>query len=235
MAYISLESVESSMISKIGYDRKTQTLRVLFTNGATYDYPTFTERDWAAFQEAESVGKHFHRAIKPTFAHRRVEERQLRPPCCEHDKPDDTCDESCLPCDPSCCDGLTEAQRRQRLSALAGGMARGQQLIESVREGAAAGTSVPEEIYGPPNPPSEGADNSDLAHTHGGEQHEHEGGDTAHTHPSEEDAAVLACVMCHVAYDPEHYAVGDSCVQEDCDDGVLAGGTEKEDNDGTED
>ncbi len=134
MAYIPLESVESSMISKIGYDRKTQTLRVLFNNGNAYDYPTFTERDWAAFQEAGSVGGHFHRAIKPTFAHRRVEERQLRAPCCEHDKPDDLCDESCLPCDPDCCDGLTEAQRRQRLSALAGGIVRGQQLIENARQ-----------------------------------------------------------------------------------------------------
>ena len=225
MAYIPLEAVEpkSSMISKIGYDHKTQTLRVEFHDGAVYDYPTFTDRDWEAFLAAESKGKYFHRAIRPTFGHRRVTENQLREPCCEHDKPDDTCDESCLPCDPECCDSLSSADRRRAHAALAEGMARGQQLLERVRTVAAAITSVPEEIYGPPNPPSEGADNSDLAHTHGGEQHEHEGGNIAHTHPSEEDTAVLACGVCHAVYSPEHYAVGDACVLQDCDDGVLIG------------
>ncbi len=134
MTYIPLEPVESSMIAEIGYDRKKQTLRVLFNNGAAYDYPTFTERDWAAFSEAESKGAHFHRAIKPMFGHGRVTEAQLQKPCCTHDSPDDMCDESCLPCDPGCCDALTEAQRRRGQAAMAEGLERGRQLLERARE-----------------------------------------------------------------------------------------------------
>lgn len=108
MAYIPLESVESSMISKIGYDPKTQTLRVMFQNGDAYDYPTFTDRDWRAFQEAESLGKHFHRVIKPVFGYAPVTEAQMREPCCDHPERD-TCDESCLPCDEWCCPCAREA------------------------------------------------------------------------------------------------------------------------------
>lgn len=147
MAYIPLEPVVSSMIAKIGYDRKTQTLRVVFENGDAYDYPTFTERDWEAFRAAESLGRHFHRAIRPMFGHRRVAENQLQEPCCDH--PDrDTCDDSCLPCDPACCLGLSVAERRQRLLALAEGQARGQQLIEAARVGDAdaAGGGVCEHV-----------------------------------------------------------------------------------------
>lgn len=104
MGYIPLEAVESSMIAQIGYDHKTQTLRVVFSNGDAYDYPTFSDRDWRALQDADSVGKHFHRAIRPVFGHRRVTEAQLKEPCCDH--PDrDTCDERCFPCDPGCCPG----------------------------------------------------------------------------------------------------------------------------------
>lgn len=132
MTYIPLKSVTSSMISQVGYDHKKQTLRVLFHNGDAYDYPMFTPRDWSAFQEAESLGKHFHRTIKPVFAHRRVEARELEEPCCDHPNRD-TCDDSCLPCDPACCSGVSEAQHKARLAALAAGLQRGDQLITAAR------------------------------------------------------------------------------------------------------
>ncbi len=135
MTYIPLEPVTSSMISQVGYDRKKQTLRVLFHNGDACDYPMFTPRDWSVFQAAESVGKHFHRTIKPVFAHRRVEARELKEPCCDHPGRD-TCDDSCLPCDPACCPGVSTAQHKARLGALAGGLKRGNQLMESARQGA---------------------------------------------------------------------------------------------------
>lgn len=106
--YIPLEPVESSMISQVGYDEKKETLRIQFHDGATYDYPVFTPRDWKAFREADSLGKHFHRAIKPVFAYGRVEERSLKAPCCEHPGPDPTCNEDCYPCDPWCCPGADE-------------------------------------------------------------------------------------------------------------------------------
>lgn len=106
--YIPLEPVESSMISQVGYDEKKETLRIQFHDGATYDYPMFTPRDWKAFREADSWGKHFHRAIRPVFAYGRVEERALKAPCCEHFGPDPTCNEDCFPCDEWCCPGPPE-------------------------------------------------------------------------------------------------------------------------------
>lgn len=102
MSYIPLKPVESSMIKAIGYDRKKQTLRVMFSNGDAYDYPTFSDRDWATLNEAASLGKHFSKYIRPMFGHRKVTEAQLKEPCCDHPSRD-TCDDSCGPCDEQCC------------------------------------------------------------------------------------------------------------------------------------
>lgn len=41
--------------------------------------------------------------------------------------------------------------------------------------------------YGPPNPPPEGAVNSDTCHTHGDEEHGHEDGGFPHEHPPSEE------------------------------------------------
>lgn len=79
MPYIPVEPVESSMITAVGYDEKSQTLRVVFHNGNVYDYPMFTPRDWAAFQSADSLGQHFHKFVKPNFGYRRVAESELVP------------------------------------------------------------------------------------------------------------------------------------------------------------
>jgi hypothetical protein len=70
MRDIALQPVESHQIAAIGHDAATQTLAIQFKNskgatGSTYHYSNFTAADFAAFQAAESKGKHFGANIKP--------------------------------------------------------------------------------------------------------------------------------------------------------------------------
>lgn len=66
---IPLNEVESSQINAIGHDAETNTLAIQFKGwkgevGATYHYANFTAEDFAAFQAAESKGRHFGKHIK---------------------------------------------------------------------------------------------------------------------------------------------------------------------------
>ena len=70
MPIIALQDVESSQINAIGYDPETQTLAVQFKGwkgelGATYHYGCVSAEDFEAFKNAESLGRHFTRHIKP--------------------------------------------------------------------------------------------------------------------------------------------------------------------------
>ena len=67
---ITMDAVDSSQIDSIGHDAETNTLAVRFKNwkgelGSTYHYANFTVEDFAAFKDAESIGKHFGAFIKP--------------------------------------------------------------------------------------------------------------------------------------------------------------------------
>jgi hypothetical protein len=67
---ITMDSVESSQIEAIGYDAETKTLAIQFkgkgeTPGSVYHYSNFTPDDWQAFRDAESIGSHFYKNIKP--------------------------------------------------------------------------------------------------------------------------------------------------------------------------
>ena len=67
---IALDSVDSSQIEAIGYDAETQTLAIQFKGkgekpGSVYHYSGFSAEDWQAFRDAESVGSHFYKNIKP--------------------------------------------------------------------------------------------------------------------------------------------------------------------------
>ena len=67
---IPLQPVESSQINAIGHDAETSTLAIQFKGwkgeiGATYHYANFTAEDFATFKAAESLGRHFGKAIKP--------------------------------------------------------------------------------------------------------------------------------------------------------------------------
>lgn len=62
-----MKDLSSSYTSKAGYDEKTNTLRIEFSNGAVFDYSTITPHDAQEFMESSSPGKHFHAYIKNKY------------------------------------------------------------------------------------------------------------------------------------------------------------------------
>lgn len=136
MTYIPTEPVESSNILQIGYDRRTQTLRLIFHSRQegeakrAYDYPMVPEREYEAMMKAESKGRFLNMRIKPMYAARSCRPEELIAPCCEHSGPNPTCNDECWPCNEWCCPGpppkgVTEAiqtgrETGQRLMAAAG-------------------------------------------------------------------------------------------------------------------
>ena len=70
---ITLNSVKSSQIAAIGHDPETNTLSIKFVSrdeakpGSVYHYENFTSDDFTAFKEAESIGSHFYKHIRPNI------------------------------------------------------------------------------------------------------------------------------------------------------------------------
>ena len=64
--------VKSSSISSVGYDPKSQGLRVEFASGRTYEYAGVTPEEHDALVNSGSVGAHFTRHIRPHFEGRPV-------------------------------------------------------------------------------------------------------------------------------------------------------------------
>ena len=64
---ITLDAVESSQILAIGYDAESQTLAIQFKSSKkpVYHYANVTAEDFAVFRDAESIGNHFYKHIKP--------------------------------------------------------------------------------------------------------------------------------------------------------------------------
>lgn len=68
---IVMNSVKSSQIAAIGHDPETNTLSIKFVSkdetkpGSIYHYENFTSDDFTAFNEAESIGSHFYKCIRP--------------------------------------------------------------------------------------------------------------------------------------------------------------------------
>jgi hypothetical protein len=68
---IAMLPVESSQIHSIGHDPVANVLAIRFKDRATggptslYAYRNFTAEDFKAFREAESIGSHFYKHIKP--------------------------------------------------------------------------------------------------------------------------------------------------------------------------
>ncbi len=56
-----------SNISAAGYDAETQTLRVMFQTGAVYEFSDVPESLGNGIFDAESPGKFFAGAIRPSF------------------------------------------------------------------------------------------------------------------------------------------------------------------------
>lgn len=67
---IALTPVESSQLAAIGHDPETGTLAIQFKGrgdapGSIYHYENFTAEQFEQFKNAESVGSHFYKNIKP--------------------------------------------------------------------------------------------------------------------------------------------------------------------------
>lgn len=62
-----LRNVNSSNISQIGFDIKTNTLRIVFTTGAIYDFFEVDEQLFRHLLQAPSKGKFFHKYIKNRY------------------------------------------------------------------------------------------------------------------------------------------------------------------------
>ena len=69
-----LTPVKSSQIEAVGHNPEINTLRIQFKSrdpkkpGSTYDYANVTPEQHKAMVEAESVGSHFYKNIKPHAA-----------------------------------------------------------------------------------------------------------------------------------------------------------------------
>lgn len=64
--------VVSSNIESIGFDENTQTLRVKFFNGATYDYKNVSIMAFEQLKNASSIGSYFNRNIKGNYVYERI-------------------------------------------------------------------------------------------------------------------------------------------------------------------
>ena len=66
------QSVDSSMMSSIGYDVESQILEIEFNSGAVWQYFDFPETMWYEFESSGSKGQFFHREIKNQYSESRV-------------------------------------------------------------------------------------------------------------------------------------------------------------------
>lgn len=64
---IKLNPVKSSNLAAAGYDPASQTLRVQFSNGATWNYHGVSQADHDALLKAESIGSHFAKHVRNKF------------------------------------------------------------------------------------------------------------------------------------------------------------------------
>lgn len=57
-------AVNSSLLREVGYDGPSETLRVTFSSGSTWDYADVSMAEYEALMHASSVGKAFNSMIK---------------------------------------------------------------------------------------------------------------------------------------------------------------------------
>lgn len=71
MADITLHSVRSSAINRLGYDPTTATLAVEYHSGEVYHYPGVPAKTVADLEQAKSLGTYFARHVRPHFTGKR--------------------------------------------------------------------------------------------------------------------------------------------------------------------
>ncbi|CAM2143712.1 KTSC domain-containing protein [Pararobbsia alpina] len=81
---IAMDSVESSQIHSLGYDQAHRRMAVRFKDRKTgaptslYHYDNVQQSDFDALKNAESIGSHFYKVIKPypeIFPYRCIEKQ----------------------------------------------------------------------------------------------------------------------------------------------------------------
>lgn len=65
-------SVSSSNLAAIGYDEQSNTLRVEFRHGGTYDYFDVPEQEFEALRAASSHGQYLAQNIKGRYRYAKV-------------------------------------------------------------------------------------------------------------------------------------------------------------------
>jgi len=68
--------VESSMLSAVGYDPATQTLRALFNSGKTYDYFEVPQEVYDQLIESDSKGHYMSDAIIDLYPYHQVKKKR---------------------------------------------------------------------------------------------------------------------------------------------------------------
>lgn len=66
------ETVKSSNLKSVGYDRFTQTLEIAFNRGGVYQYSQVPENVYDGLMNAPSYGGYFNRHIKSKYPTKRV-------------------------------------------------------------------------------------------------------------------------------------------------------------------
>ncbi len=71
-----LIKVKSSNLQAVGYDKSTKTLRILFSEGATYDYRAVPASVYKALMAAESKGSFFQHHVVGQFEYEKSNLRE---------------------------------------------------------------------------------------------------------------------------------------------------------------
>jgi hypothetical protein len=66
------QSVNSSNITSIGYNPKTQILEIEFHSGGVYRYYSVPNSEYQALMNASSHGKYFDQNIKKTYQYSKI-------------------------------------------------------------------------------------------------------------------------------------------------------------------
>lgn len=59
--------VDSSAISEVGYNEDDNTLKIVFNNGAEYEYLDIPKTQYKEFVKAPSIGRYYNKNIKLKF------------------------------------------------------------------------------------------------------------------------------------------------------------------------
>jgi hypothetical protein len=72
MSKVDLQKIKSTNLAAVGYDKHSQTLRILFLAGAAYDYEQVPQGLYAALMAAQSKGEFFREHIKDQYRFRKI-------------------------------------------------------------------------------------------------------------------------------------------------------------------